>query len=113
MNTRLRQRDTQPSERKGNGATSDDMRWIAPWRANAAARADQTRLIAKSAMTEAGHTLESGGAFGCTNQGNCPKHGQLEELYGEVRAHTDRALDIARKREPEWTHTDGNNRPKR
>jgi hypothetical protein len=83
-----------------------DARWMAPWRANAASRADQTRLVAKSAVTETGHTLKPDGTFGCTDQGNCPKHGQLEELYSEVRAHTDKALEIARKRDPKSTDHD-------
>lgn len=82
-----------------NASFSTDIRWKSPWRANAAARAEQTRLVAKSAVTESGHVINSDGGFSCTNQGNCPRHGQLEALYKEVRANTDKALALCGKQD--------------
>jgi hypothetical protein len=72
------------------------------WRANLAARAHQTRLVAKSAVIETGHTIKPPDAtLGCKNSKKCPNHERLQELYREVRAHTDNALALCEKQELE------------
>jgi hypothetical protein len=91
----------------------DDFRWKAPWRANAAARAEQTRLVANSAIRETGHVINSEGDFSCTNQGNCPRHGQIEALYKEVRANTNKALTLCGKQSLEARRQENTSKPAR